>query len=129
MSPEISNRSQPESCASSLHQASYIHQSCMDILLRMGAFHIICNALAILGKRFRDAGLKDICIEAGIGSINGVTSRRPQLGEAKNVLVANITIVQPHEALMGRVCAMGGGKSGGECYDQGILRQGEQHGL
>lgn len=46
-----------------------------NILLRMGTFHTICNALAILGKRFRDAGLKDICIEARIvaeGSINGV---------------------------------------------------------
>lgn len=46
-----------------------------NILLRMGAFHTICNALAIIGKRFRDAGLKDICIEAGIvaeGSISGV---------------------------------------------------------
>ena len=46
-----------------------------NILLIMGTFHTICNALSILGKRFRDAGLKDICIEAGIvaeGSINGV---------------------------------------------------------
>ncbi|KAJ8346686.1 hypothetical protein SKAU_G00280870 [Synaphobranchus kaupii] len=46
-----------------------------NILLRMGTFHTICNALAILGKRFRDAGLKDICIEAAIvaeGSVNGV---------------------------------------------------------
>ena len=41
----------------------------------MGTFHTICNVLSILGKRFWDAGLKDICIEAGIvaeGSINGV---------------------------------------------------------
>ena len=41
----------------------------------MGAFHTLCNALSILGKRFRDAGLKDICVEAGIvaeGSVNGV---------------------------------------------------------
>jgi hypothetical protein len=45
------------------------------ILLRLGIFHTICNALSILGKRFRDAGLKDICIEAGLvaeGSLNGV---------------------------------------------------------
>ena len=28
-----------------------------NILLRMGAFHTLCNALFILGKRFRDAGL------------------------------------------------------------------------
>ena len=46
-----------------------------NILLRRGTFHTICNALAILRKRFQDAGLKDMCIEAGIvaeGSINGV---------------------------------------------------------
>ena len=46
-----------------------------NILLRMGTFYTICNALAIIGKRFRDAGLKDICEEAGVvaeGSINGV---------------------------------------------------------
>lgn len=46
-----------------------------SILLRMGTFHTICNALAILGKRFRGDGLKDIGIEAGIvveGSVNGV---------------------------------------------------------
>lgn len=52
------------------HQEHFSH-----ILLRMGTFHTICNGLAILGKRFRDAGLKDICIEAGIvaeGSISGV---------------------------------------------------------
>lgn len=45
------------------------------IILRMGTFHTICNALAIIGKRFQDGGLKDICIEAGLvaeGSINGV---------------------------------------------------------
>ena len=36
-----------------------------NILLRMGAFHTLCTALSILGKRFRDACLKDICIEAG----------------------------------------------------------------
>ena len=45
------------------------------ILLRMGTFHTICNALSILGKRFGDSGVKDICIEAELvaeGSINGV---------------------------------------------------------
>ena len=49
-----------------------------NILLRMGTFHTICNALSILGKRFRDAGLKDICIEAGIvaeGSIKSTLSK------------------------------------------------------
>ena len=46
-----------------------------NIILRMGTFHTICNALSILGKRFQDAGLKDICIEAGLvaeGSVGGV---------------------------------------------------------
>ena len=41
----------------------------------MGTFHTICNALSILGKQFQDAGLNDICIEAGIvaeGSVSGV---------------------------------------------------------
>jgi len=42
----------------------------------MRTFHTICNALSIIGKRFRDAGLKDTFIEAGIvaeGSISGVS--------------------------------------------------------
>ena len=50
-------------------------QNFSNILLRMGTFHTICNALSILGKRFGDAGLKDICLEAGLvaeGSIKGV---------------------------------------------------------
>ena len=50
-----------------------------NIILRMGAFHTICNFMSILGKRFQDGGLHDICIESGIlgeGSINGVTDGR-----------------------------------------------------
>lgn len=50
-------------------------QNFPNILLRMGTFHTICNSLSILGKRFGDAGLKDICLEAGLvgeGSIKGV---------------------------------------------------------
>ena len=46
-----------------------------NIVLRMGTFHTICNALAILGKRFGDGGLKDIFIESQTvaeGSISGV---------------------------------------------------------
>ena len=45
------------------------------IILRMGTFHTICNALSILGKRFGDGGLKDILIESQLiaeGSVNGV---------------------------------------------------------
>lgn len=48
-----------------------------NIILRMGVFHTICNFISILGKRFEDAGLRDICIESGIlgeGSLSGVFS-------------------------------------------------------
>ena len=37
--------------------------------------HTIMNFLGIIGKRFSDAGLKDMCIESGLvaeGSLNGV---------------------------------------------------------
>ena len=37
-----------------------------SIVLRMGAFHTICTFLGIIGKRFQDVGLKDICIESGV---------------------------------------------------------------
>lgn len=36
------------------------------IILRMGAFHKICNFMAIIGKRFADSGLADWCIEADV---------------------------------------------------------------
>ena len=41
----------------------------------MSVFHTICNFMSILGKRFIDAGLRDICVESGIlgaGSTYGV---------------------------------------------------------
>ena len=50
-----------------------------SIVLRMGAFHTICTFLGIIGKRFQDAGLKDICIESGVvteGSVSGVLEGR-----------------------------------------------------
>jgi len=50
-----------------------------NIDLRVGTFHTICVALAILEKRFGDSGLKDIFIESQIvaeGSISGVTDGR-----------------------------------------------------
>ena len=34
-----------------------------NIFFRMGTFHTIMNVLGIIGKRFQDAGIKDICIE------------------------------------------------------------------
>ena len=41
----------------------------------MGVFHTLCDMLSIIGKRFGDAGLKDILIESQIvakASLNGV---------------------------------------------------------
>ena len=45
----------------------------------MGAFHTICTFLSILGKRFGDAGLRDVCVEAeevAEGSIGQVLEGR-----------------------------------------------------
>ena len=33
------------------------------IILCLGTFHTICNLLSIIGKRFQDAGLSNVCIE------------------------------------------------------------------
>jgi hypothetical protein len=44
-----------------------------SIVLMMGNFHIICNLLSIIGKLFRDAGLRDLAVESGViteGSID-----------------------------------------------------------
>lgn len=46
-----------------------------NVVLRMGQFHMICNFLGVIGRRFADAGLKDIIIESGIiaeGSVKAV---------------------------------------------------------
>ena len=50
-----------------------------DIVLRMGVFHTACTLLSIIGKRFQDAGLRDLCVESGViaeGSVAGVLDGR-----------------------------------------------------
>ena len=50
-----------------------------DVILRMGAFHTICMFLGIIGKRFQDAGLRDLCVESQViveGSVSGVLEGR-----------------------------------------------------
>lgn len=50
-----------------------------NIIPRLGAFHTACTLLHIIGKRFQDAGLKDLCIESGVlaeGSVAGVLEGR-----------------------------------------------------
>ena len=44
------------------------------INLRMGAFHASCIFIAVIGKRFAAAGLKDLCIEAGLVGVSSVES-------------------------------------------------------
>ena len=49
------------------------------VVLRMGAFHTVCNLLSVIGKRFGDAGLRDLAVECGIiaeGSIVRVLEGR-----------------------------------------------------
>lgn len=46
-----------------------------NISLRMGVFHTTCTFMARIGKLFADAGLRDLCVEAGViadVSISGV---------------------------------------------------------
>ena len=50
-----------------------------DIIVRMGMFHTICTLLGIIGKRFQDAGLRDLCVESQViaeGSVSGVMEGR-----------------------------------------------------
>ena len=49
------------------------------VILRLGVFHTIGTMLSIIGKRFQDAGLKDLCIEANLvaeGSVARVLEGR-----------------------------------------------------
>lgn len=55
------------------------HEKFKNIIIRMGVFHTICILLSILGKRFQDAGLRDLCVESGViaeGSVTGVMEGR-----------------------------------------------------
>ena len=45
---------------------SPLHAKLERIVLRMGAFHIITNFMAVIGHRFGSAGLRDVLIESDI---------------------------------------------------------------
>ena len=50
-----------------------------SIVLRMGTFHTICTLISIIGKRFKDAGLKDLLVETSViaeGSVSAVLEGR-----------------------------------------------------
>ena len=38
----------------------------VNIVLRMGDFHTVLNLLSTIGKRFQDAGLRELCVESGV---------------------------------------------------------------
>ena len=45
----------------------------------MGVFHTACSLLSTTGKRFQDAGLRNLCVESGAiaeGSVAGVLDGR-----------------------------------------------------
>ena len=49
------------------------------IVLRLGTFHTICTLISLIAKRFQDAGLKNLFIEAGVvaeGSVSAVLEGR-----------------------------------------------------
>lgn len=51
----------------------------LEIILSRGVFHTLCTLLRILGKRFADAGLQDLPVEAGVvaqGSVSRVLEGR-----------------------------------------------------
>ena len=55
------------------------HDKFKTITIRMGLFQTIYNLLSIIGKRFQDAGLRDLCVESVViaeGSVAGVMDGR-----------------------------------------------------
>ena len=60
-------------------EITWKHKKFKNLILRMGSFHTICNLLSTIGKRFQDAGLRDLCVESGViaeGSITAVMEGR-----------------------------------------------------
>ena len=49
------------------------------IILRMVAFHVLLNFIAVVGNRFRSAGLRDILIEANVLATVSVDAGREAL--------------------------------------------------
>jgi len=45
-----------------------------EVVIRMGCFHTLCNLVAVIGKRFSSAGLRDLAVESGIIAEGSITS-------------------------------------------------------
>ena len=70
-----------------------------DMIVRMGAFHTICTLLEIIGKRFQDAGLRDLCVESQVIA-EGSVSRVMEGGKYNRTLRLHKLV---YEALMRQV--------------------------
>ena len=86
-------------------------QQFSHIVLRLSVLHTICSLLAVIGKRFGDAGLRDVAIEFDIiaeGSVGSVVD-----GKQYNRVVRLHKII--YEALkedhVGRIPFMARGQS------------------
>ena len=56
-------------------EVAWKHKDLYAEVLKLGTFHTIFNLLSIIGKRFQDAGLRNICTESGTiteGSVSGI---------------------------------------------------------
>lgn len=67
-----------------------------QVVLRLGTFHTLCTLLSIIGKRFQDAGLKDLCIESGIVAEGSVSALLEGRSYNRAIRVHKLA----HEALM-----------------------------
>ena len=67
-----------------------------SVVLHLGAFHICCTFLAIIGKRFGDAGLFDILVESGVGGGGQLLHPQPLRAGSTTVLSGFIRLSQRH---------------------------------
>ena len=61
-----------------------------DIIVRMGAFHTTCTLLGIIGKRFQDVGLRDLCVESQVIAEESV-SREMELEDGNTTVPCGCT--------------------------------------
>ena len=79
------------------HQADFER-----VVLRMGAFHIACTFMAVIGKRFGDAGLRDMLVESrtvGPSAVHTVLNGKHynRAMQCHQLAVANLRRVVDHQ--------------------------------
>jgi len=68
-----------------------IKDSLERIVLRMGGFHVSMTSIAVIGRRYASAGLRDVLVEAGIlacGSVDQVLNGRHYIHSLKLICEA-----------------------------------------